>query len=75
MIISKWGNTMKMNAEQRLLSQRKAVDKYHAKLDDVKVRFKKGSRDAVRAYAVMHGYNSLQDYIKQLVQADSGIEV
>lgn len=75
MLILKWGNTMKMSEEQRLVSQRKAVDKYHAKLDDVKVRFKKGSRDAVRAYAVAHGYNSLQDYIKQLVKADSGIEV
>lgn len=56
-------------------AQRRAVDKYNTNHDDVKVRFKKGSRDVVRAYAVVHGYNSLQDYIKQLVQADSGIEV
>lgn len=56
-------------------SQRRAAQKYIEKMDDVKVRFKKGSRDAVRAYAVAHGYNSLQDYIKKLINKDSGIEV
>lgn len=56
-------------------AHRRAAQKYIDKLDDVKVRFKKGSRDTVRAYAVAHGYNSLQDYIKKLINKDSGIEV
>lgn len=56
-------------------ARRRAVDKYNENHDDVKVRFKKDTRDTVRAYAVAHGYNSLQDYIKKLVQKDSGIEV
>ena len=56
-------------------AQRRAVDEYNKKQDDVKVRFIKGSREQVRLYAKEHGYNSLQAYIKALIKRDSDIDV
>lgn len=48
--------------------------RYLAKQENVNVRFKKGTRDDVRKYALEHGYPSLQGYIKALIKASSGIE-
>lgn len=49
--------------------------RYLAKQENVAVRFKKGSRNKVRDYALSHGYTSLAGYIKALIKADSNIEI
>ena len=56
-------------------AQRRAVDNYNKKQDDVKIRFTKGKRDEVRQYALDKGHDSLQAYIKYLIKNDSNIDV
>lgn len=48
---------------------RKAVAKYHEKLDDIKIRVPKGKKEEYKAQAAEHGL-SLNAYIVQLLEAD-----
>lgn len=50
-------------------SSRKAVAKYHQKLDDIKVRVPKGEREKYKQYAESVG-KSLNALIIELLEAD-----
>lgn len=50
-------------------SSRKAVAKYHQKLDDIKVRVPKGERERYKQYAESIG-KSLNALIIELLEAD-----
>lgn len=43
--------------------------------DDFRLQGKKGSKEAVRDYAIKAGYSGVQPYIKALIEKDSGIEM
>lgn len=48
---------------------RKAVAKYHEKLDEFKIRVPKGKKDEYKAQAEAHGL-SLNAYVVKLIEAD-----
>ena len=48
---------------------RKAISKYHAKLDEIKVRVPKGERDKYKQYAESKG-KSLNALIIELLEQD-----
>lgn len=50
-------------------STRKAVAKYHAKLDEIKVRVPKGQREIYKSHAERKG-KSLNALIIELLEAD-----
>lgn len=50
-------------------ASRKAVAKYHAKLDEIKVRVPKGERDRYKQYAESKG-KSLNALIIELIEQD-----
>ena len=56
-------------------AQKKAVDKYMEKLDDIKLRVPKGKREELRKAAEAKGHDSLNAYIKALLEQDSGVSL
>ncbi len=50
-------------------ASKRAVAKYHEKLDDIKIRVPKGKKDEYKAQAQEHGL-SLNAYIVKLLEQD-----
>ena len=48
-------------------AEKKAIAKYHAKLDEIKVRVPKGKREVYKAYAASKG-KSLNALIVELIE-------
>ena len=55
-------------------SRKNANEKYLNKLDDIKLRVPKGKREEIQRYAKSNG-ESVNSYIKKLIESDSGIKL
>lgn len=54
---------------------RRAIQKYKQGLDEIRFNAPSGSKDALRRIADSRGYSSMQAYLQDVIEKDSGLSM